>query len=229
MSRLRRTFARVQALLDDPRRRGIPLTFSEPCYWIIDRLSDQSVMLDFGLGFDADFSQAMIGRYGLRSFGFEPTQRHHAGLQEVVRRMNNRLVIHPWAIGGKTGTALFHESQQNVSGSMLADHWNIQRDTVKSYEVRVATITESLEVAPGARADLVKMDIEGSEYEAIDGTPSEILQRVDQWVIEFHHDYCQSASFSKTRRTIRLFKEAGFDCYTWDNINFLLYKRSLRA
>jgi len=205
----------------------MPLTFIKPCYWIIDRLSAESVMLDFGLGFDADFSQEMIERYGLRSFGFEPMRKHHAGLEEVARRVNNRLVIHPWAIGGEPGTAMFHESQENVSGSMRPDHYNIRRDTVKSYDVRVATIREALEVAPGGRADLVKMDIEGSEYEAIDRMPREVLQRADQWVIEFHHDYCRKVSFSRTRGTIGRFKEAGCESHTRDNVNFLLYKPSL--
>lgn len=225
MLRLRRAAAQLGAAICDPRRRGVPLTFVNPCYWILDRLSKDSVILDFGLGFDADFSQAMIGRYGLTSYGFEPTRRHLPGLENVSRRLDGRLIIHPWAIGGKPGTATFHESQQNVSGSMLSDHLNIRRDQIQSYPVRVITLQEALDGVPGGRADLVKMDIEGSENEAIQATSLATLQRAGQWVVEFHHDLCPSQSFSDTRRMIRRFQEAGFLPYTRDNVNFLLYKQ----
>ncbi len=36
--------------------------------WI--SLTNRSVIIDLGTGHDADFSQAMILKYGLRSFGF---------------------------------------------------------------------------------------------------------------------------------------------------------------
>jgi FkbM family methyltransferase len=211
------------AALRDPRRRGVPLTFVKPCYWIVDSLSASSTMLDFGLGFDADFSQAMIAKYGLRSVGFDPTRKHQPALKELESATGGKFKLIAAAIGGAAGEVEFFESMENVSGSLLTTHRNVKHDTIRKYPVELITITQAFDRAGRAQPDLVKMDIEGPEYEALDAASDETLRAVKQWVIEFHHESIEAIPYSRTQKQIERFERLGFKTYTRDNVNFLFY------
>jgi FkbM family methyltransferase len=220
--RLRRAKAIAWSALTDPRRRGVRLVFVRPCYWIVDRLSSQSTIVDMGLGFDADFSQAMIDRFGVKSIGFDPTHKHQPALAKFAEASGGRFELNAVAVGPQRGTVTFNESQQNVSGSMLSDHPNVLNDSISSYEVQVITIEDVL--AKAGNVALVKMDIEGAEYDVLEQTSDDLLRKVDQWIVEFHHEVIQRFSFSRTRQNIRRFEGLGYKTYTRDNVNFLFYR-----
>ena len=213
----------ARASLRDPRRRGVPLTFIKPCYWIVDSLSAESTMLDFGLGFDADFSQAMIAKYGLHSVGFDPTRKHQPALKALEKSTGGKFRLVAAAIGGASGEVEFFESMENVSGSLLSTHRNVKHDTIRKYPVAVITIAEAFERAGCAQPDLVKMDIEGPEYEALDAASDETLRAAKQWVIEFHHESIEGIPYARTLRQIERFQRLGFKTYTRDNVNFLFF------
>jgi FkbM family methyltransferase len=222
--RVRKLGALADAALHDPRRRGLDLTFVDPCYWLINRVTRDSVILDFGLGCDADFSQAMIARFGLTSHGYDPTRRHHPELRKVAGRSNGRFVLHEAAIGVRPGTLTFHESKDNVSGSLSADHPNIRHDRTESYEVRVVTVPDAIAATPNGRADLVKMDIEGPEYDVLNSLSDEVIRSVPQWLVDFHHDLLPGVTFAHTRAVARRFRALGFGVYSRDAINVLFYR-----
>lgn len=210
--------------IHDPRKRGVPLIFVEPCYWVVDRLGTNSVLLDFGLGFNADFSQAMIAKYGLRSVGFDPTRKHQSALRAIESTAGGRFRYEPAAIGGASGTVEFHESVENVSGSLLANHCNVRHDTIRRYPVELITIAQAFERAGAAQPDVVKMDIEGPEYDALDAASDDTIRGASQWVIEFHHDVIDDIPFSRTRKQIERFERLGFRAFTRDSVNFLFYR-----
>lgn len=162
---------------------------------------------------------------GVRSHGFEPTQKHHAPLEAVAAKHGGRLSITKRAIGDRRGTTTFYESLDNISGSMLPEHANVRHDATRSYEVVVVTVEDAIASVPGRDISLVKMDIEGAEYAALDATSAETLRRVPQWIVEFHHDMLPGRTFADTRRHLRRFIELGFSVYTRDNVNFLFHAR----
>ena len=57
-------------------RRKYPIVYVEPCYYIFDQLDENSVIIDIGLGHDADFSSALNRRYACRCYGVDPTMKH---------------------------------------------------------------------------------------------------------------------------------------------------------
>lgn len=215
-------------MVPGPRRAGLALTFVKPCYWIIDTLTSASTVVDIGLGPDADFSQDLIRRYGLKAFGFDPTRAHHRQLEEVEAASNGRFILQKTAVGAHRGSRIFHESRTNVSGSFYRDHVNVRHDATRDYPVEVVTLSDALSAASEGRIALAKVDIEGSEYEAFEGAEDAVLRRAEQWVVEFHHDVVGSASFKRTRRLLRRFAALGYDSFSRDNVNFLIFDRSLR-
>lgn len=57
-------------------------------YWIVNDLSKHSIVVNVGTGPEADFSQNLIRRYGLKAHGFDPTIKHHPNLENIVKKMN---------------------------------------------------------------------------------------------------------------------------------------------
>jgi len=226
MAKLINRARRARALLFSRFHRAPPgteLVFVEPCYWIADTLDRNSVILDIGLGNDADFSMAMIERYGLNSHGYDPTRKHSEGLQRLADASGGHFVFHAKGLGTDAGTATFYESEQNVSGSMFGDHSNVRDDAVTSYDVELITLESMLDALPTGRADLVKIDVEGIEYEVLEATSDDVLKRAGQWCIEFHHSTVEHFHYADTRRHVRRFRALGFSVFTRDGVDYLFY------
>ena len=205
------------------------LVFVEPCYWVLDVLGPSSVMVDMGLGFDADFSVAMIKRYELTSYGFDPTQKHAPALQKIADHSDGHFHYHQVGIGAEAGSVTFHESVENVSGSIMSGHTNVKSDAINSYDVTLITLDDAFDHTPDGRADFLKMDIEGPEYDILRKIASETIRRADQWCVEFHHDTIDGLTFPMTMECVRRFEAAGYRTYTRDNVNFLFYNPSPRS
>jgi len=217
--------ALASSMAKAPVQRARGLRFVEPCYYFIDCLKPESVILDFGLGNDADFSMAMIRRFGLRSIGFDPTRRHESQLRALARNHEAKFEFQPAALGAASGRARFHESQENLSGSMLNEHRNVRSDVVESYDVPVVTLQQAIATSPNGRVDLIKMDVEGVEYDVIESSGDALLQSVPQWIIEFHHDSVANIPVARTKSNVRRLRRLGYSVHTTDYVNFLFYRR----
>jgi len=221
MSLQRRVF---QPLIRRAKETHLGLRFVQPCYVVSNRLHSNSVILDIGTGHDADFSQALIHKYGVRSYGCDPTEKHHTALNTVVTKTEGAFTYVPFALAEQSGMLTFHESEQNVSGSLFSDHCNIKKDRISSYQVRAVTLDELCSYLQLAHADLVKMDIEGGEYGVIRSFPDHIWNMVDQFVIEFHHHCIDRFTWEDTQDCITLFEQHGFQSYTRDRINYTFFR-----
>jgi len=204
------------------RFRGI--LFIPPNYLFKSGLDERSAIIDVGCGFDADFSVHMIQTYGFRAIGIDPTRKHHASLADIARRMGGRFQHEPLAISAKNGTIPFNESEENASGSILASHRNIQRDTVKTYDVESVDLASLPQRLGLSHIDYIKLDIEGAEYGLIDRLNQEDVAAYDQIFIEFHHHALPQYAPSDTLLCARKMESLGFASFTVDNHNFLFYR-----
>jgi FkbM family methyltransferase len=180
--------------------------------------------VDIGLGFDADFSQAMLKRFPVQSYGFDPTRKHAPALASIAAASSGRFKFVPAAVSTESGTLQFHESANNVSGSLLAAHPNVRGQQHETYSVSAMTLDEILDQVPAERIALAKLDVEGIEYDVLKSVSDATLLRVPQWVIEFHHGVVQPFRFADTRRHVRRFERLGYRTYSRDGINFLWFK-----
>jgi FkbM family methyltransferase len=74
-------------------------------------------------------------------------------------------VVHEVAISNIPGHAVFEENLTRPGFSRLQGGTNSPTDKIKSYRVRIATLDELI---PG-RIDLLKLDVEGNELQALKG------------------------------------------------------------
>src|SRR2546426_5277428 len=64
------------------------LEFVAPCYYVQAVLNERSTIVDCGTGLDANFSQALMARFGVRAIGVDPTRKHRSALTALEHRSN---------------------------------------------------------------------------------------------------------------------------------------------
>lgn len=221
IDRLRRWSALPLKSFEASRLRLVKVA---PCYFIRDSLTSSSIVVDCGLGTDADFSCDVMRRYGARCYGFDPTRKHGPALEALARASLGRFRFYPFAVADRDDRAVFHESAENVSGSLSASHVNVRRDRTRSYQVDCITLRRLLEIVGTGSVDLLKLDIEGAEYGVLEAAPPELLCSIGQIVVEFHHQTLHERTRADTLRVIGKLRALGFEPFTRDQVNYLFFR-----
>jgi FkbM family methyltransferase len=207
--RLRRAVRRARGLdIQFPLQIRVPTVRygSEYGGWAIcpRDLTRDSVVYSAGIGTDISFDLALIQAYGVTVHAFDPTPASIAWLES-----QNLPPEYRWqgiGLAAHDGQATFfapenpqHVSHTVLAGATAAGH-GIQVDVR-----RVSTIMRDL----GHEAiDVLKMDIEGAEYDVLDDILSSGVA-VNQLLIEFHHRFPQ-VGIEPTRRAIETLNAAGY-------------------
>ncbi len=205
------------------RGRKLGISFASPNYIYKDVFDKDSMVIDVGCGFDADFSVYMIGRYGLKAVGVDPTKRHAKSLATVAKKYLGRFKHLAVAVSAEDGFLEFNESEDNVSGSLLSNHTNIKNDRIKKYKVESMSL-KSLPARLGLnKVEFIKLDLEGAEYGLIDKLKSEDVTAYQQIFVEFHDHCVPSYTALDTRTAVNKMESLGFGSFTLDNHNYLFY------
>jgi FkbM family methyltransferase len=204
------------------RTKGV--RFAPPNYIFHAAFSPKSTIVDVGCGFDADFSVYLIRKYGLKSLGVDPTLKHRESLLILEKKWGGRFVHVPVAVSASDGKITFHESVENVSGSIISEHKNVKNDHVRTYEVD----SVSLKNLPGrlglTRIEYIKLDLEGAEYDLLQNIKAGDVGAYDQIFIEFHHHCIPTFSREDTMDRVKKVAACGFVTYTLDGHNYLFYR-----
>ena len=212
-----------QRKLGEAEKLGI--SFLPPEYIFIDKFGPESLLVDVGCGFDADFSMAMINKFGLKSIGIDPTAKHAESLAELSAKTEGKFQHKPWAVSFRDGEIEFNESRDNVSGSIFADHKNIKGKQSRQYKVEAVSLARLPERLALPKIDLLKLDLEGAEYDIIKNLKENDLAKFDQIFLEFHHDYLPQYSMRDTLECILKLESLGFRSFSIDKRNFLFYAK----
>lgn len=204
------------------RRAG--LAHEAPNFLYRPDLTAESVVIDGGCSYQADLSVLLMQRYGVRAFGVDPTRKHAAALREIAARSQGRFVHLPYAIAAVDQMLTFTESRTNESGSLLQDHVNVLQDETSTYDVKAVTLSTLLDEIGVEAVDLLKLDLEGAEYDVLGSVTREQLLPFRQVFVEFHHHAVSRFQESDTRRIVRRFTDLGFEAMSVDDHNYLFYR-----
>jgi len=174
---------------------------------VADSLSRDSVVVDVGLGEDASFSESIIRKYGCFVHGFDPTPR---AIQYVKRLGNDHLRLFELGLGTAAGPAEFFlpNNSAHVSGSVARER-HLGRQCIK---VQLITIGQMFEILACERIDLLKLDIEGTEYDVIQAAEfQEHASAIDQLCVEFHHRW-EGRGKASTETAVNVLRSLGFEC-----------------
>lgn len=167
-------------------------------------LGSSSVIYSFGVGEDASFDVALIEELGAHVHAFDPTPRSI----EWVRAQALPAAFHfsPVGIADFDGKGQFHPptNPAHVSHSLLPR----ATATGATVEVELRTLKSLMSSLGHTRVDLLKLDIEGSEYSVLDQLLDEQIP-VDQILVEYHHQF-KHISPSRTRASVERLRQAGY-------------------
>jgi FkbM family methyltransferase len=116
-------------------------------------------------------------------------------------RVAGRISCRPWALGRADG-----HRRMDATPMMASQFRSLLENGSSQPGIEVETVTlETLcERERIDRIDLLKMDIEGSEYELIESTPGDVLRRIAAVALEYHPNGSKPDLFRKLR-------DAGFE------------------
>ncbi len=142
-----------------------PVTFN----FLRDNLSEGSVYLDCGghIGLFAVVGARFVGETG-RVFSFEPTPLSRSVLKEIVQLNNyqNIVDVRAEAVSDSSGTATFFDTGAEISNA------NSLLKTDKkggSLEVKTVSLDDFVKAQKLQQVDCIKIDVEGSEMDALLG------------------------------------------------------------
>jgi FkbM family methyltransferase len=173
-----------------------------------DKLNAQSIVYSVGIGRDISFDQAIIDRHQCQVFGFDPTPNCIFWIEKTPTPEGFRFF--PYGLGKKDTTQQFYlpKNPNEVSGSIV-EQSNVSTQNAVPVEIKtLKTIANELK---HSSIDVLKMDIEGSEYEVIDSIIHSQLT-IHQLLIEFH-DRLFKDGYSRTQNTVKKLNTAGYKVF----------------
>jgi FkbM family methyltransferase len=163
-----------------------------------------SVVYSFGVGEDASFDMDLIERFDLKVHAFDPTPRSI----EWVRRQDlpGGFVLHEVGLAAHDGTVSFNPPQNPVHVSHTVLDRPSTRD--KAITVPVKRLGSIMSELGHDRIDVLKMDIEGAEYEVLEDLGHSGI-RPRQILVEFHHRF-PGVGVARTRKAIAALRSMGY-------------------
>ncbi|MGO1595715.1 MAG: FkbM family methyltransferase [Sphingobacterium sp.] len=148
-------------------------------------IPDNGIVYSFGIGEDISFDRAIIEKHNCRVYGFDPTPKSIAWVR--TNQIPESFHFHPFGIGEATQKAIFRlpKNKNHVSGSVY-DHQLV--DTNNSVEVLLKSFSDIVSDLGHDHIDVLKMDIEGSEYAIIEGLLNSGIP-VKQILVETHERF----------------------------------------
>jgi len=156
--------------------------------WFADR-GDETLRLDYPLdqnsivfdvgGYRGDYAEAIHNKYGCNVYIFEPVQMFY---DECVKRFSNNTSIKIYNYGLSSTSSWFEMSVNNDKSSFkINDIGSIQQAQLRSFTEVVAEIGVE-------RIDLIKINIEGGEFDLLPAMiDSGLINRIKFIQVQFHN------------------------------------------
>lgn len=177
-----------------------------------------------GVGDDTTFDLALHEKFAMREILlFDPTPMT---IDWIARQhLPDEFRFHPCGLGGISGTTEFYlsgttEASSSSSSSMIADG-NSGVSKERRIQIQVRSLEDIAKMNGHKFVDVLKMDIEGSEFDVIESLRGLDGLRFGQICVEFHHRFFPD-HWRVLRKAIRTLSECGYKCFAvnWNIMEF---------
>lgn len=177
-----------------------------PDHWpvIPDLLDEESVVVSVGIGRDISFDKSISRRFGCIVQMFDPTPEAVRYLKE--QDLPTKLHGHEIGLSAFDGTSKFQCSSDDGTMYRIS-----QESGGEQVELEVRRLGTIMKLLGHDRVDLLKIDIEGAEYEVIEEiTRNGPLPR--QLLVEYHHRFFDRG-VDKTNQSIKMLMSVGYQVF----------------
>lgn len=176
--------------------------------YIASKLDSDSIVYSLGVGDSVDFDLDLIERFGATVYAFDPTPFSTDWVAEQI--LPTRFVFKPWAASGSDGKLRLYR-RVNRQGKSAEVMWTADEeagDAEDFIDVPAYTIASIMDLLQHQRVDLLKMDVEGAEYDILKGL--KLAKHLpQQLLVEFHHRF-PGIGKARTAESIELLKGLGY-------------------
>ena len=175
--------------------------------FFLKKIKDGSLIIDLGMN-KGEFSKTICNfKKNLYITGVELNTDLMSGLNKF-----NNFYIKNLVIAGHSGKIKFYEVEHSTRKEyfgkiytiILDEKWKIK----KEFETKCISlnefISESMKVAKIDKVDLIKLDIEGAEINALNSLDEDTLNKIKQITLEFHGFMFASQTQQVTKLTKKL-------------------------
>ena len=172
----------------------------------MDDFRENGLVIDLG-GSSGPFSNAVINLFGGLCHVLEAATVNFNQIEET-----DRLKRHHHAIAGEEGPAQLWLAENEVPWGSTEQLG--QFNYSQSEEVEGITLSGLLKKIDAAHVDLLKIDIEGAEFDMFRSTPDELLTSISQITIEFH-DFMDAKYIQPVQDVKQRLTGLGFTCFVF--------------
>ncbi len=182
--------------------------------WLYDatKLDENSVVYSFGVGDNIDFDLSLIMRTHSELHAFDPTPAALSICDDD--NLPPEFVFHAWAVAGQDGHLTLYPRVRKGGGASDVMYTLVAEESVRDnrLEVPAYTIPTILAKLGHSHINLLKMDIEGAEYDVLEQMLTS-PHRPEQLLVEFHHRFSEIGP-DRTRRLIDRLQTAGYKIFS---------------
>lgn len=185
-------------------------------------LNEDSIVYSVGIGEDISFDLSIIDTHGCKVFAFDPTPKSISYVRQNVKLNNENFAFYDFGLSAKSGFVDFYlpKNQDHVSGSYINQE-NI--DVGQKVTVEMKSIQDTAELLGHKRIDVLKMDIEGAEYEVLTSVLKTDIE-IGQILVEFHERFFEDG-IERTKQIIADLNSHSFKLFavssTFEEISFI--------
>lgn len=184
---------------------GLTRDGSEYGGWWYDSktIKDGAVIYSFGLGEDTSWDEALIRR-GASVYGYDPTPRSAAYVNSRQELNNGPGFFYHTAEGLWTEdtTLTFTLPDNPTHVSLRAGEHDSKQGTIL---LKVNSLSNFLIANGHSKIDILKIDIEGAEYDFLEQLLEMNFFPFDQLLVEFHHRFFESGKHRQDRLLLDMF------------------------
>jgi FkbM family methyltransferase len=169
-------------------------------------LKNLDVVLDIGAN-NGLFSLLMLNNGCKKIYAFEPNEKSLINLKHFASNSNNAIEVIEKAIYTKNENLEFFIDNNNTTiGSLSKTHLQLNGSDIQKIIVPAISIKTFIDQHNIEKISLIKMDIEGAEYDIIDNLENDVYEKTDSFLIEYHDNNDQ-----RVIKIIETLKNKGYD------------------
>lgn len=202
--------------------------------WWLDRnlVRTDPLVVDCGLGQDISFDAEFLARFGGTVIGIDPNPESLAWCEAHCPPGMQLLDRAFWSVAGRTlefhlplPKAQLPRGADGVSGSLIRSHAYVEGGD--SRPVTTIDLAQVLADAGRSDCDILKLDIEGAEYEVLPELAARgMLARCRQLLVEFHHGHTEYTQ-DQTDAVVAVVRAAGFGLVHREGRNHIFRREDL--
>jgi FkbM family methyltransferase len=192
-------------------------------FYVVPKLIKKNgLALCAGIGEDISFDIQLIGLYNMKVVGIDPTikSKYYIEKLNIKNYFFEEQALVSESFSENAITIYENKNPEWVSESIINSHNSVGENNRKVSALRISELIKKY-----GNFDLIKLDVEGAEYDIINDFLNENINKINcnHFCIEFHHHCCEKFTITDTKNIVNKFIERGYIPITknWKEITFI--------